>query len=140
MLTHAGADHRHHEYFGPHAGWAMCAAMPPVAAALRRWDRRTAAGVHHFVAISRFVADRIRRAYGRSADVIHPPVDVARFAIDESPGDYYLVVSALAPYKRARPSTSARRSGVLNSSGRYISARSRSRCTPDRSLPSPGAS
>jgi glycosyltransferase involved in cell wall biosynthesis len=32
--------------------------------------------------------------------VIHPPVDVARFAIDESPGDYYLVVSALAPYKR----------------------------------------
>ena len=88
------------EYFGPRAGWAMRAAMPPVAAALRRWDRRTAAGVHHFVAISRFVADRIRRAYGRSADVIHPPVDVARFAIDESPDDYYLVVSALAPYKR----------------------------------------
>src|SRR6185295_4584260 len=77
------------EYFGPRAGWAMRAAMPPVAA-----------GVHHFVAISRFVADRIRRAYGRSADVIHPPVDVARFAIDESPRDYYLVVSALAPYKR----------------------------------------
>ena len=57
--------------------WPTRAAMPPVAAALRRWDRRTAAGVHHFVAISRFVADRIRRAYGRSADVIHPPVDVA---------------------------------------------------------------
>ena len=55
------------------------AAMPPVAAALRRWDRRTAAGVHHFVAISRFIADRIRRCYGRAADVIYPPVDVARF-------------------------------------------------------------
>ena len=88
------------EYFGPRAGWAMRAAMPPVAAALRRWDRRTAAGVHHFVAISRFVADRIRRAYGRDADVIYPPVDVARFSIDEAPGDYYLVVSALTPYKR----------------------------------------
>jgi glycosyltransferase involved in cell wall biosynthesis len=52
------------------------------------------------VAISHFVADRIRRAYGREADVIHPPVDVARFAIEESTVDYYLVVSALAPYKR----------------------------------------
>jgi glycosyltransferase involved in cell wall biosynthesis len=75
--------------------------MPAVAAALRRWDRKTAAGVHHFVAISRFIADRIRRAYGRESDVIYPPVDVSRFRIDESPpGDFYLVVSALTPYKR----------------------------------------
>jgi glycosyltransferase involved in cell wall biosynthesis len=88
------------EYFGPSAGWMTRALMPPVAAALRRWDRRTAAGVRHFVAISRFVADRIRRAYGRVADVIYPPVDVARFRIEEGPGDYYLVVSALTPYKR----------------------------------------
>jgi len=88
------------EYFGRRAGWLTRAAMPPIAAALRRWDRRSAAGVDHFVAISHFVADRIRRAYGRAADVIHPPVDVARFRIEESPGDYYLVVSALTPYKR----------------------------------------
>jgi glycosyltransferase involved in cell wall biosynthesis len=52
------------------------------------------------VAISHFIADRIRRVYGREADVIYPPVDVSRFRIDESPGDYYLVVSALTPYKR----------------------------------------
>ena len=88
------------EYFGPRAGLATRLLMPPVAAALRRWDRRTAAGVHHFVAISRFVADRIRRAYGRQADVIYPPVDVSRFRVEESPGDFYLVVSALTPYKR----------------------------------------
>src|SRR5205807_3054176 len=65
------------EYFGPRAGLLTRAVMPPLAAWLRRWDRRTAANVHHFVAISRFVADRIRRAYGRPADVIYPPVDVA---------------------------------------------------------------
>ncbi len=88
------------EYFGPRAGLLTRALMPPVAAALRRWDRRTAAGVHHFVAISRFVADRIRRAYGREADVIYPPVDVSRFRLEESPGEFYLVVSALTPYKR----------------------------------------
>lgn len=88
------------EYFGPRAGLTTRLLMPPVAAALRRWDRATAAGVHHFVAISRFVAERIRRNYGRSADVIYPPVDVARFRVEEQPGEFYLVVSALTPYKR----------------------------------------
>jgi glycosyltransferase involved in cell wall biosynthesis len=88
------------EYFGARASWPARHLMPPVAALLRRWDRTTAAGVDHFVGISRFVADRIRRAYGRDADVIYPPVDVARFAIEESTSDYYLVVSALTPYKR----------------------------------------
>jgi glycosyltransferase involved in cell wall biosynthesis len=88
------------DYFGARAGTLTRALMPPVAAALRRWDRKTAAGVHHFVAISRFIAERIRRCYGRDADVIHPPVDVARFRIEEAAGDYYLVVSALTPYKR----------------------------------------
>jgi glycosyltransferase involved in cell wall biosynthesis len=46
------------------------------------------------------VAERIQRAYGRRADVIYPPVDVSRFRIEESAGDFYLVVSALTPYKR----------------------------------------
>ena len=88
------------DYFGARAGWLTRAAMPPVAAALRRWDRQTAPRVHHFVAISRFVADRIRRVYGREAEVIYPPVDVARFRIEDGHGDFYLVVSALTPYKR----------------------------------------
>jgi glycosyltransferase involved in cell wall biosynthesis len=88
------------DYFGPRAGTATRLLMPALAAWLRRWDRATAARVHHFVAISRFVAERIRRAYDRDADVIYPPVDVSRFRLDESPEDYYLVVSALTPYKR----------------------------------------
>jgi glycosyltransferase involved in cell wall biosynthesis len=88
------------DYFGPQAGLGARLFMPPVAAWLRRWDRATAAGVHHFVAISRFVADRIGRTYGRDADVIYPPVDVSRFRIEDAPGEFYLVVSALTPYKR----------------------------------------
>jgi glycosyltransferase involved in cell wall biosynthesis len=89
------------DYFGARASPVARAAMPALAAALRRWDRRTSGRVDRFVAISHFVAARIRRVWGRAADVIHPPVDVARFAIaDEGPGDYDLVVSALVPYKR----------------------------------------
>src|SRR3989449_11415044 len=87
------------DYFGPGRGLAARVLVPPMAAALRRWDRRTA-GVHRFVAISRHIADRLRRAYERSADVIYPPVDVQRFEIADATDDYYLVVAALVPYKR----------------------------------------
>jgi glycosyltransferase involved in cell wall biosynthesis len=87
------------DYFGRRAPWLTRWAMPPVASALRAWDRRTG-GVDAFVAISHHIADRIRRVYGRHADVIHPPVDVARFRPAERTEDFYLVVSALVPYKR----------------------------------------
>jgi glycosyltransferase involved in cell wall biosynthesis len=87
------------DYFGPRAGVVVRALMPPVAAALRRWDRRTD-GVDHFVAISEHIAERIGRVYGRSADVIYPPVETARFRPVARPDDFYLVVSALVPYKR----------------------------------------
>ena len=89
----------YHDYFGE-AGALTRALMPPVAAALRRWDRRTSRRVDHFVAISDYVADRIARCYARAADVIYPPVDVGRIPLGEGGGDFYLVVSALAPYKR----------------------------------------
>jgi len=87
------------DYFGARAGLLVRSVMPPVAAALRAWDRRTD-GVDAFVAISHHIADRISRVYGRSADVIHPPVDVARFSPAARVEDFYLVVSALVPYKR----------------------------------------
>ncbi|MBM3982387.1 MAG: glycosyltransferase family 4 protein [Planctomycetes bacterium] len=83
---------------------------------IREWDRRTAARVTHFVAISNTVRDRIRDCYDRDAAVIYPPVDTdfytpagTRDLSPAEPGftaaprareDFYLVVSALAPYKR----------------------------------------
>ena len=89
------------DYFGRGAGPLTRALMPPVAAALRAWDRASSRRVQHFVAISHYVADRIRRCYGRDADVIYPPVDVSRFRLaDAGAGEFYLVVSALVPYKR----------------------------------------
>ena len=85
--------------YANNGGWLARVALPPMATALRRWDRRTD-GVADFAAISRHIAERIRRVYGREAEVIHPPVDLARFRIADALDDYYLVVSALVPYKR----------------------------------------
>jgi glycosyltransferase involved in cell wall biosynthesis len=68
---------------------------------LRSWDVTTAGRVDLFLANSRFVAERIQRYYGREAEVVPPPVDTDFFVPSEDPpGQYAIVVSALAPYKR----------------------------------------
>ena len=79
-------------------GLGLAAAGP----LLRRWDRRTAAGVTTFLANSTHTAARIQRCFGRSATVIHPPVETDHFTPDASVPreDFLLVVSALEPYKR----------------------------------------
>ena len=50
---------------------------------IRMWDYRTANGVDHFIANSKFISRRIKKVYGRDADVIYPPVNVDRFNICE---------------------------------------------------------
>jgi len=75
----------------------------PLAAWLRRFDRRTSGPerIQRVVAISHVVADRIRRAWGRDASVVYPPVAVERFAPrPEGPDDFYLLVGGFVPYKR----------------------------------------
>jgi glycosyltransferase involved in cell wall biosynthesis len=69
---------------------------------LRRWDSATACRVDAFAANSAWVAGRIARYYGRLATVVPPPVDTSYFvpAGSDEVDDYYLVVSALSPYKR----------------------------------------
>jgi glycosyltransferase involved in cell wall biosynthesis len=68
---------------------------------LRAWDRKTADGVTHFIAISREVQRRIRECYRRDSVVIYPPVDTDFYTpVKVRREDYYLVVSAFAPYKR----------------------------------------
>lgn len=67
---------------------------------IRLWDYRTANGVNHFIANSQFIARRIKKVYGRDADVIYPPVDVERFSLNQEKEDYYFTASRMVPYKR----------------------------------------
>lgn len=67
---------------------------------VRIWDYRTAAGVDHFVANSRFIARRIKKVYGRESDVIYPPVDVSAFTLKEDKEDFYIAASRMVPYKK----------------------------------------
>ena len=91
-------------YFGPdRVGAIASAVMRPVMARMARWDRDTAGRADRYVAISHYVAGRIRRYYNREATVLYPPVDTDFFTPAATSNDgerYVLVVSALVPYKR----------------------------------------
>jgi glycosyltransferase involved in cell wall biosynthesis len=90
----------HEEYFGRNPLKRLT--LAPLLAGLRVWDRRTARQVTHFTAISRHVQDRIQRFYGRTSDVVYPPVETDRWtpALQPRREGFDLIVSALVPYKR----------------------------------------
>jgi len=76
----------------------------------KRWDRETAANVTRFIANSTHTAAECRRYYGRDADVIFPPVRTQLFtppAVGGRRESFWLVVSALEPYKRVEAAIAA---------------------------------
>jgi glycosyltransferase involved in cell wall biosynthesis len=86
-------------------------ALSPVLSGLRRWDRAAGRRPTRYVANSENVRARIRSVYGRPATVVHPPVDVDRFAATALPSTgYLLVLSRLLPYKRVDLAIAAARS------------------------------
>lgn len=94
---------QYHTYFGAgKKGLIPRILMPFVAHYLRIWDVISSERVDSFVANSHHVANRIKKYYKRPAEVIHPPVDCSFYTPSEGhkAGNYYLLVSAFAPYKR----------------------------------------
>lgn len=74
--------------------------IPLLATPMRVWDQAAAQRPDYFVAGSFNAARRIATYYRRESDVVQPPIDVAEFEASAAPGDYFLVVSRLQPYKR----------------------------------------
>jgi glycosyltransferase involved in cell wall biosynthesis len=66
----------------------------------RRWDRRTAQRVTRFLANSSAVARRIEQSFGRSAQVVHPPVRTDFFTPGGERGEHFLFVGRFVGYKR----------------------------------------
>jgi glycosyltransferase involved in cell wall biosynthesis len=90
----------HNAYFGRDASLLARVGMSLWRRYLQRWDVGASQRVDRFLANSRNVAVKIQELYGRQATVIHPPVDLERFHLSTRQEPYYLVVSALVPYKR----------------------------------------
>ncbi len=67
---------------------------------LRIWDVSTANRPDFYIANSKYVAKRIKKIYGKEAQVIYPPVDIDSFEISEEVSDYYVTCSSMVPYKK----------------------------------------
>ncbi|GHT74646.1 glycosyl transferase [Spirochaetia bacterium] len=91
----------YHEYFrgaNPVVRFFMKRMIP----GLRLWDIASANLVDHFIANSRYVAQRIRRYYNREADIVFPPAAIEKYLpVERKPEDFYLFFGQLAGYKRA---------------------------------------
>ena len=94
------AWHLQEAYFGQHRS-LKTRIIEQILNHLRDWDRRSADRVTHFIAISKTIQERIQQCYQRESVVIYPPVDTDFYHPAPVPReDFYLVVSAFAPYKR----------------------------------------
>lgn len=67
---------------------------------VQRWDQATCDRPTEYLANSRLVQERIRTHYGRDSTLIYPPVDTDYFTPGGEDDEYFVVVSALNPYKR----------------------------------------
>src|SRR6267154_6009345 len=83
-------------------GLAERLALTVATGLLRKLDRWSAARVDHFICDSEFVAERIRRLYGREADVVSPPVSQkgSSKVVPANRSSFLLSLGRLVPYKR----------------------------------------
>lgn len=93
---------RAHEYIAQgNYGRLTRGVLPWMTHHLRSWDFQSAQRVDYFIANSYNTSRRIQKHYRRPSEVLHPPVETARFRLAESPSaNYYLVVARLVGYKR----------------------------------------
>ncbi|MBO0699082.1 MAG: glycosyltransferase, partial [Zavarzinella sp.] len=96
------AWHMRESYFAGRVRGLKAQLIDRLLATLRSWDKRTASRVTRFIAISETVRRRIAECYDRDSVVIYPPVDTDFYTLGPAVRreDFYLVISAFAPYKR----------------------------------------
>ncbi|MBI5654063.1 glycosyltransferase [Candidatus Uhrbacteria bacterium] len=75
-------------------------ALLPILQHLRLWDKLAAERPTHVLTNSLTSRERIKKYYGREAEVIYPPVDVAGIKVSRTPGTYWLAAGRLVGYKR----------------------------------------
>ena len=80
--------------------WLIKKLMPPMLSYLRIWDRDASFRVDHFVAISNFVQQRIKKYYNRDSEIIYPAFDTSKYCVSDKVDNYFLMVGRLVPYKK----------------------------------------
>lgn len=90
----------YYEYFPKKSGFKFFL-QQTISNYLRTWDAASSNRVDLFTCNSHFVGRRIQKYYRRDYKIIYPPCLPENFRVgDTSKEDFYLLVSAFAPYKK----------------------------------------
>lgn len=76
--------------------------IKPLMTYFRKWDFKTSIRPTHFIGISKHISAKIKKCYNRDSFMVFPPVNTKyyNYTGKETREDFFLVVSALVPYKR----------------------------------------
>lgn len=66
----------------------------------RRWDYKAAQKADIIIANSTCVQERIKKFYNRESVVVHPPIDIRRFALSIKKRSGFVTAGRQTPYKR----------------------------------------
>lgn len=88
----------YYEYLN-NAGAVQRLMMPGIIHKIRQWDYLAAQRVDFFISNSDFVGKRISKFYRRDSTTIYPGARI-NGQVEDSPEDFYLVVSRFVNYKR----------------------------------------
>ncbi len=97
---------RHYDQYIENPGfrpkWLVRLALRTLVKPLRKRDYRAAQAVDYFIANSTHIQRDISRFYNREAAVVHPPVELERFAKAKKPQkrEGFITVGRQTPYKR----------------------------------------
>ncbi len=68
---------------------------------IRQWDVTSSVRIDKVLANSNYISKRIKKYWGRDAEVVYPPVEVGRLESNgKEPEDFYVAFSRFVPYKR----------------------------------------
>lgn len=80
--------------------WLMRFATAQLLKEIRMWDFEVSDRPDLYIANSKHVQKRIFKYYRQKSEVIYPPVRVKDFRATKEHEDYFLIISALTPFKR----------------------------------------
>lgn len=86
--------------------WLARLGLKGLVGPLRKWDYKAAQRPNYIITNSTYTAAQIKRYYGRKSSVIHPPIDIERFAIPTEKHGLpnvrhgFVITGRQTPYKR----------------------------------------
>lgn len=98
-------DMRHHYFNRERFGKVTLFVINKILPTLQKWDIKSADRPDLYIANSDYIRRRIKKTYQKEAEVLYPPVDTDYYCPGKTvpplaQRDYYLIVSAFAPYKK----------------------------------------